>query len=390
MLDQTSTAALADLALSARVDRKELLSALTHACFVAEKNSVIPILQNVMLTERDGALRVTSTDLDMELVSTVAAEVSPGFAATVPAHTLKDALKNAIGNDVVLKLGDETVTLLCGVVRASLPTRPCEDFPLDTPMTKIETYTAALQLASDTFASMLRRTSFAISTEETRYYLQGVYLHFAGTMLRAVTTDGHRLAQVEFPAPVAPAGADKMPGVIIPRKTVAMIGRLIGKPGRGAAPSAGLDVHQAGTRFTFGCHVLRSKIIDGEFPDYRHITPTGGEVATVNKAELTLALKSVSTALDKDYRVVRLVFSHDTLKLNVTNPNNCGTASISLDVDYSGEDLDIGFNSTYLQSILEAIGDEAICIPLTDAGSPTLFRGRDDVGALFVCMPMRR
>jgi len=234
---------------------------------------------------------------------------------------------------------------------------------------------------------IIDKTQFAISTEETRYYLNGIYLHALevdGTaMLRAVATDGHRLARVEMPAP---AGAAAMPGVIVPRKTVSEVQRLLEDP----EGSVAIDLSPAKIRFTVGDVVLTSKLIDGTFPDYGRVIPTGNDKElTLDKGAFKNAVDRVSTISSERGRAVKLSLQQGRLVLSVTNPDS-GSATEEMEVEYASDPLDIGFNSRYLLDIADQIDSDSAVLRLADPGSPTLIQDQGGgTSALYVLMPMR-
>jgi DNA polymerase-3 subunit beta len=233
---------------------------------------------------------------------------------------------------------------------------------------------------------LIDRTQFAISTEETRYYLNGIYLHAAGSAkastLRAVATDGHRLAQVDLPLP---KGAEGMPGVIVPRKTVGEVQRLI----EDNEAEIRLELSQGKIRFTIGNVVLTSKLIDGTFPDYGRVIPQNNDKELiVDKGDFAAAVDRVSTISSERGRAVKLALSPGKLVLSVNNPDS-GSATEELEVEYAADALDIGFNSRYLLDIAAQIEGEVAVLRLADPGSPTLIQDRDHRNALYVLMPMR-
>ena len=246
--------------------------------------------------------------------------------------------------------------------------------------------THKFKLAAADLKRMIDKTQFAISTEETRYYLNGIYLHTAGTgkaaKLRAVATDGHRLAQFELPLP---SGAACMPGVIVPRKTVGEVQRLI----EDSEAEVGVELSQAKIRFTIGDVVLTSKLIDGTFPDYARVIPVGNDKElTVDKKDFEAAVDRVSTVSSERGRAVKLSLAGGRLVLSVTNPDS-GSATEELEVEYGADPIDIGFNSRYLLDIAAQLDGEVALLKLADPGSPTLIQDKDAKGALYVLMPMR-
>jgi DNA polymerase-3 subunit beta len=232
----------------------------------------------------------------------------------------------------------------------------------------------------------VEKTQFAISTEETRYYLNGIFLHTiesdSATVLRAVATDGHRLARVEMPAP---PGAQGMPGIIVPRKAVAEIQKLI----EDGSDEVGIELSTAKIRLTFNGVVLTSKLIDGTFPDYQRVIPSGNDKRlTVERADFAKAVDRVSTISSERGRAVKLAINEGRLTLSVNNPDS-GSATEELEVDYDAGPLDIGFNARYLLDITGQLDGDTALFRLADPGSPTLIQDRDDAPALYVLMPMR-
>jgi DNA polymerase-3 subunit beta len=241
-------------------------------------------------------------------------------------------------------------------------------------------------LAASELKTLIDRTRFAISTEETRYYLNGIFVHATKSgdtaVLRAVATDGHRLARVEMMLPEGGAG---MPGVIIPRKTVSELRKLIDE----TEQEVGVALSDTKIRFTFGDAVLTSKLIDGTFPDYDRVIPTGNDkVLEVNCKEFAEAVDRVSTISTEKSRAVKLSLDRGTLTLSATSPEN-GTATEEIEVRYGSTPIEIGFNSRYLLDITEQIAGEGAVFEMADAASPTIVHDRTGTSALYVLMPMR-
>ena len=366
------------------VERSALLKCLGHVHRVVERRNTIPILANVLLRAETAKLAVKATDLDLEVIETIAAEAAGPGATTVPAHMIYDIVRKLPeGAQVVLDASGErgTLTIRAGRAQFSLQTLPESDFP-DLAAGEM---THRFTVSAKDLKRLIDKTQFAISTEETRYYLNGIYLHGLdgqAATLRAVATDGHRLAQVDLPAP---SGAAGMPGVIVPRKTVGEVQRLI----EDAEAEITVELSQTKIRFTIGEVVLTSKLIDGTFPDYARVIPVGNDKElTVDKPDFEAAVDRVSTVSSERGRAVKLSLSSGKLILSVTNPDS-GSATEEIEVEYDAERLDIGFNSRYLLDIAAQIEGEVAVLKLADPGSPTLIQDRDAKDALYVLMPMR-
>lgn len=367
------------------IERAALLRSLGHVHRVVERRTTIPILSNVLLRADGSGLRLQATDLDLEVVETAPAESGTDGATTVPAHTFYDIVRKLPdGSQIVLEqAGDSgTMSIRSGRSRFTLQTLTETDFPDlaagDLPV--------RFELQAADLKRLIDKTQFAISTEETRYYLNGIYLHTIDadgtTVLRAVATDGHRLARVELPAP---AGSEKMPGIIVPRKTVSEVLRLVEDP----EGVISIELSASKIRFTLGNVVLTSKLIDGTFPDYGRVIPQGNDKSLiVDKAEFVAAVDRVSTISSERGRAVKLALVDGKLTLSVTNPDS-GSATEEIEVDYVSDPLDIGFNSRYLLDIAAQIDTDTALLKLSDPGSPTIIQDKEGSSALYVLMPMR-
>jgi DNA polymerase-3 subunit beta len=367
------------------VERAQLLKSLGHVHRVVERRNTIPILGNVLIRAENAQLALKATDLDLEVTETLPAETATAGSTTVPAHMFYDIVRKLPdGSQIVLESDGERAVLAirAGRSRFTLQTLPESDFP----DLAAGDMTHAFQLGAKDMKDLIDRTQFAISTEETRYYLNGIYLHAAGSgvqaTLRAVATDGHRLAQVDLPQP---RGAAEMPGVIVPRKTVGEVQRLI----EDNTSEIKIELSQGKIRFTLGQVVLTSKLIDGTFPDYGRVIPQNNDKELiVDKGDFAAAVDRVSTISSERGRAVKLALSPGKLVLSVTNPDS-GSATEELEVEYASDALDIGFNSRYLMDIASQIEGEVAVLRLADPGSPTLIQDKDNSAALYVLMPMR-
>jgi DNA polymerase-3 subunit beta len=280
---------------------------------------------------------------------------------------------NTDGNSMAVTSGRSNFRLQC---------LPQSDFPELT----AGSFSHTFRMPSSALKSLIERTQFAISTEETRYYLNGIYFHAIESdgklKLRAVATDGHRLARAELEAP---AGAEGMPGIIIPRKTVAELQKLVDDPDI----TVTVELSETKIRFTIGSVVLTSKLIDGTFPDYQRVIPSGNDKKlSIDRQSFASAVDRVSTISSERGRAVKLTIGDGLLTLTVNNPDS-GSATDEIAADYDADPIEIGFNAKYLLDITAQLtGTEAVFM-LADAGSPTLVRDTGDENALYVLMPMR-
>ena len=367
------------------IERAALLKSLNHVQSVVERRNTIPILSNVQMDAAGGQLRLTATDMDLAVVEAVPAEIATEGSTTAPAHTLYDIVRKLPdGAQVELDAtGDaEQILLRAGRSRFTLQTLPTSDFPQmssgDLPH--------RFKLPATELRSLIDRTRFAISTEETRYYLNGIYLHTAKAndvdVLRAVATDGHRLARVELPQPSGGAG---MPGVIVPRKTVNELRKLIEETGEDVE----LALSDSKIRFAFDDVELISKLIDGTFPDYERVIPTGNDkTLEVDCGDFAAAVDRVATISTEKSRAVKLHVENGVVTLTASSPES-GTATEEIEVKYGQEAIEIGFNARYLLDIAQQIEGDTAQFSMADAASPTIIRDLDDQSALYVLMPMR-
>ncbi|KQU54930.1 DNA polymerase III subunit beta [Bosea sp. Leaf344] len=366
------------------VERSTLLKSLGHVHRVVERRNTIPILSNLLLSGGEGGLRLKATDLDIEVVETIAADVAEPGATTVPAHTLYDIVRKlADGAQVSLETtGDSGLVLRSGRSRFQLQTLPESDFPDITAGEMAHRFT----LPAGELKRLIDKTQFAISTEETRYYLNGIYLHTieveGRSLLRAVATDGHRLARVDT---AAPAGAAGMPGVIVPRKAVAEIQKLL----EDGEAQVTLELSATKIRVATQDVVLTSKLIDGTFPDYQRVIPSGNDKRLiVDKGDFAASVDRVSTISSERGRAVKLSMVDSRMTLSVTNPDS-GSATEEIEVEYDAAPLDIGFNARYLMDIAQQLDGDTALLKLSDPGSPTVIQDREGASALYVLMPMR-
>ncbi len=372
------------------IERAALLRSLGHIQSVVERRNTVPVLGNVLLNANGSELSLAATDLDLEIVEEVPAVIKRPGTTTAPAHTLYEIVRK-LPDGAQIELdwdtGSTLLTLRSGRSQFKLGSLPARDFPQLTG----SSFTHKFSLPAADLRSLIDRTRFAISTEETRYYLNGIYIH-AGravigsgpeiSVLRAVATDGHRLARIELPLP---EGAMGIPAVIIPRKAVNEIRKLIDE----AAAEIEVSLSENKVRVAFDAIAITSKLIDGTFPDYERVIPVGNDkVMEVQAKPFAAAVDRVATISTEKSRAVKLVAHNNVVTISATSPE-AGSATEEIEVRYSGPPLEIGFNARYLLDIVQQIESGDARFIMADAAAPSIIRDMAVVGALFVLMPMR-
>lgn len=367
------------------VERNILLKAVSKAQSVVERRNTIPILANVLIEAGGSDVTFRATDLDIEVVDRAPAQVERAGATTVAATTLHEIVRKLPDGALVTLTADAAagrLTVDAGRSNFSLATLPKEDFPV---MASSE-YAANFAVAAPVLRRLFDKSKFAISTEETRYYLNGVYMHVADSegsrVLRCVATDGHRLARIDADVP---ANADEMPGVIVPRKTVGELRKLLDDDEAQIAVS----VSETKVRFATQDITLTSKVIDGTFPDYTRVIPTGNtRKLEVDASDFAQAVDRVATVSSERSRAVKMQLDEDRLILSVNAPDS-GAAEEEIAVAYGDEKLEIGFNAKYLLEIASQVDRENAVFLFNSSGDPTLMREGNDTTAVYVVMPMR-
>jgi len=367
------------------IERAALLKAVSQAQSVVERRNTIPILANVLIEAEGDAVSFRATDLDIEVVDKTLAQVERAGATTVSAVMLHEIVRK-LPDGALISLTDDgasgRLVVEAGRSNFSLATLPKEDFPV---MATSE-YASNFSARAADLRRLFDKSKFAISTEETRYYLNGVYMHVAdsegGKVLRCVATDGHRLARIDSSLP---DGAGDMPGVIVPRKTVGELRKLLDDDDMQIAVS----VSETKIRFATTEITLTSKVIDGTFPDYTRVIPSGNtRKLEVDAADFAQAVDRVATVSSERSRAVKLSLDEDRLILSVNAPDS-GAAEEELAVAYNDERLEIGFNAKYLLEIASQVDRENAVFMFNSSGDPTLMREGNDTSAIYVVMPMR-
>jgi len=366
------------------LERAALLKSLGHVQGVVERRNTIPILANVLISAGKQNVSFIATDMEVEINESAPAQVAKPGSVTAPAHTLYEIVRKLPdGAQVELSAASGAqLALASGRSRFRLGCLPVEDFP-KMPEGDFE---HEFQIAAEDLRSLIDRTRFAISVEETRYYLNGVYLHSAKSgkvdVLRAVATDGHRLARVEI---AAPEGARNASGVIVPRKTVNEVRKLVDET---SAP-IGISMSENKIRFSFDGVVISSKLIDGNFPEYERVIPAGNDkYFEVNAREVFAAVDRVATISTEKSRAVKFSLSNGLMTLSANAPN-AGSATEEIEVSYDGPPFEIGFNARYLLDILQQIESDGVRFSFSDTASPAIIQDVADASALYVLMPMR-
>ncbi|HET6467249.1 MAG TPA: DNA polymerase III subunit beta [Geminicoccaceae bacterium] len=367
------------------IERAALLKSLAHVQNVVERRTTIPILSNVKLSAGDGELVLTATDMDLSLLSRETAEVRDGGTTTVSAHLLFDIVRKLPeGSEVTLEqvAGAPELTLTAARSVFNLPSLPADEFPA----MGEEQLDVRFEMAAAELARLIDKTRFAISTEETRYYLNGIHLHAtragAASMLRAVATDGHRLARVET---ALPAGAEQIPPVIVPRKTVGEVRKLID----GVVDNVTIGVSPGRIQFLVDRAMLVSRLIDGTFPDYERVIPSGNErVAIVPAKPFADAVDRVATISTEKARAVKLAFEQGRATVSAVSAE-AGRATEELDAEYGSGALEIGFNARYILDMMAQITGQEVRLEMANAAAPTLVRDPGDDSTIYVLMPMR-
>ncbi len=368
------------------IERATLLKSLARLQSIVEKRNAIPILSNIKIEATDNAIHLTSTDMDLVVNETIEAIVEQQGAITVPAQTLYDIVRKLPDGaqiSIDTDLSSSQVIVDVGSAHFQLSFLPADDFPI---MSEGE-FTHSFTLPSATLLTLIEKSKFAMSTEETRYYLNGVFFHSSSNSnetetLRAVATDGHRLAQLET---AIPAGASGMPGVIIPRKTVNEISKII----ENGDKEVTVSLSETKIKFHSGNINLLSKLVDGTFPDYASAIPqNNNRKMEVETKLLYQSVDRVSTISTDKTRGIKFALAAGKLTLLAQSPD-AGTAEENIEVLYDSPELEIGFNSRYMLEMISQLEGDTIQFLFSDTNAPALVSDPADISGFYVIMPMR-
>ena len=362
-----------------QIDKENLLNPLQQIIGAVEKRQTMPALSNVLLRASENALTLTATDLEIELVSQVAMVIDEPGEITVPARKLLDICKS-LPNEAQIKFStsDNKALVQSGRSRFSLATLPASDFPALDAINSVYEF----EIQQNTLRDIIDKTAFAMAQQDVRYYLNGLMLEVSNQVLRAVATDGHRLAYCEKEIQVDIADIKQ---VILPRKGVLELVRLLSDSDQTARIIVGSNHLQV----EFNELRLTSKLIDGRFPDYNRVMPTEGDnIVTADRDQLRQALIRASILSNEKYRGIRLMLENNLVKLQAQNPDQ-EEADVELEVDYTGDVIEIGFNVNYMLDVLNVTSSETVNIALRDSNSSFLITYPDQSDCKYVIMPMR-
>lgn len=366
------------------IEREILLKSLNHVQGVVERRNTIPVLSNILIAAKGGNVNFTATDLDISIVETASAIVDQDGSITAPAHLLYDIVRKLPdGTQISIeKVEDTRIDVRSGRSQFTLQALSADDFP----NLQSGEMSHEFSLSVSDLKRMIEKTRFAISTEETRYYLNGIYFHTleddGDAKLCAVATDGHRLAKVEI---AMPAGAAGMPGIIIPRKTVGELHKLL----EDVNETVAISLSDSKIEFRIGQTIVTSKLIDGNYPDYDRVIPSNNQNSmTVETRPLTKAVDRVSTVANDRGRAIKLALVKDVLTLEVNNPDS-GHAEEELMVEYNSVNLEIGFNAKYMLDVLNQLEGDEVEFLFAESVDPVLVKDKGDEGTIYVLMPMR-
>ncbi|MFT0892926.1 DNA polymerase III subunit beta [Pseudochelatococcus sp. G4_1912] len=363
------------------IERDALMRALGRTTRIVPSRTTIPVLGNVLLSAHDGRLNITATDLDIWISDSTPADIEMDGRITAPGGPLHDIVRKlSAGGQITLDATGSQLRVQSGRSRFLLQMLPPDDYPGE----DLAPLPYGFRLPGSGLTQLISKTKFAISTEETRYYLNGIYLHPADrddkTFLRAVATDGHRLALADI---TLPEGAAELPGIIVPRKAVMEIAKICE-----GADYVEIAASNNRLRIEAGNTALTTKLINGTYPDYQRVIPEKADIeASVEREVLSVAVSRVTSVSNERGRAVKFSFSPDGLTLSALNPE-VGEARDEVDAEASGE-IDIGFNGKYMAEALGVLAGETLQIGLTSAGGPATLRDPGDTDALIVLMPMR-
>ncbi|MFL1780654.1 DNA polymerase III subunit beta [Candidatus Hepatincolaceae symbiont of Richtersius coronifer] len=366
------------------INSTHLLKALDNVQGVVDKKHITPILSNIRISSESQKLLINATDMDLDIIEVLDAEIIEAGSTTAPAYLMFETLKRLPANTPIeFALVNEQLTMKCGKFKSNLNCLPVEDFPI----IQTNDLPNSFQVSTASFKRLLEKTRFAVSLDETRYYLNGIYLHTTNDsqdnkVLRAVATDGHRLALVDMSSP---ENAEIKEGVIIPKKTVDELYRLIDK-----LEDKEMQIASSNTRisFKFNKVILTSKLIEGNFPNYTKVIPVGNDkILEVNRHDFVNAINLISTYSDEKLKAIKIEISDK--KMNLTAHKVDGVAEQELDLFHSIDNMEICFNAKYINDICALVKTDNLVMHLSSSFTPALIKKEDGEDEIFVIMPIR-
>ncbi|MFP6837840.1 MAG: DNA polymerase III subunit beta [Pseudomonadales bacterium] len=361
-------------------NREVLLRPLQLVTGVVERRQTLPVLANLLVVVKNGVLSITGTDLEVEMVVVVSGvEAEQDGEATIPARKLADIWRSLPESaEVSVRVEGDRAIIRSGRSRFSLATLPAGDFP------QVESGPGDLELrmAQRDLGHLLDQVSFSMAQQDVRYFLNGMLLEVTSEHTRAVATDGHRLAMCTVAG--GASGAEKLQ-IIVPRKGVLELGRLLD----GGDEELVLQISSNHLRVTHGAYTLTTKLVDGKFPDYEKVIPRdASRTIRGDREALKQAFLRASILSNEKYRGVRLIIEGDQLTIQANNPEQEEAEEI-VAIGYEGERMEIGFNVSYLQDVLNVVHTDEVSISVSDANSSALMEGSGEDDAVYVVMPMR-
>ena len=365
--------------MNIQINRETLLKPLSSVTSIVEKRHTLPILSNLLLETKANKIQLTATDLEMQISLSIDTATGGEISTTISAKKLLDICRSLPDNsDINLATNDSRVTLKAGKSRFNLQTLPAADYPV---MSKTQGQSTLVTIAQNQLKALLKQVEFAMAQQDIRYYLNGLLFEVTANRLNIVGTDGHRLS---FTSTELKQNFEKQE-VILPRKTVIELIKLLDD----SEEDVQIEISSAQVNFSFGSIKLISKVIDGKFPDYNRVIPTGHQnIFNIDRLNVLLAMQRASILSNEKYRGIRMVVSNNNLKLISTNSDQ-EEAEEELEINYSGASLDIGFNVTYLIDVLNNTNSDSITFSFADANSSCLITVPNNNDYKYVVMPMR-
>ena len=364
------------------VEKNHLFKSISHVQSIVEKKNTLPILSNILIEAQNNSLTLSATDMDISIKETITCKVIEEGSTTVSAHTLYDIIRKLSDlNEIEIISNDgKIMTLRAGKSKFSLGCLPKEEFPI----IEYDNLENEFSINSQKLLKLIAKTRFAVSNEETRYFLNGIYFHKIQRenkdFLSLVATDGHRLAKFDFEK-----NLNDIPGVIIPKKTINELFKLL------TDFNEDIKINLSSNKIVFfiGNSILISKLIDGNFPDYKRVIPSDNKnILTINRNTLGYAVDRVSTITNEKLPIIKFKIMKNLVNLSSVNSEN-GMATEDVLAEYNGEEINIGFNSKYILEMINNLDDEDIILHLKDSASPVTANENSNPNLIYVLMPMR-